>query len=99
MPRRKKNAAKVKLPRQRPIGADGRCWLTGKLGYRTLARAEAALAEVRERRLANAAGEVKRLENRVIVPAHVCGMFHLTHLTEEEYIAEQKKWGTGEHAE
>lgn len=66
------------------VKVEGRCEKTGKYQYRTMGQALAALLDIREKRIAR--GNTGPMEERVIDPAcEFCGMYHLTHLTEEEY--------------
>lgn len=96
MPRRHKNAGSKKR-RRNTVRPSGRCWLTGKYSYRTQSEAEAALADIREKRLAAGAPE-DQLEKRVYHHG-LCDRWHLTKESDAEYIANREEHAHGDPAE
>jgi hypothetical protein len=90
VPRRKKNAERVNRRIRSAVKPAGRCWAAKKYGYNTQGEAEAALADIRQRRQAAGTPEAD-IEKRSYLH-HICGRWHLTRETDAEYIAARENW-------
>lgn len=90
MPRRKRNAAHQSARTRSPVKPAGKCWLAQKYSYRTENEANAALADVRQRRRAAGVDE-SAIEKRSYFHT-VCQRWHLTRETEGEYNAARESW-------
>jgi hypothetical protein len=90
MPRRNRNAP----PRRRPrnvVRHEKRCWQTSKLGYSSQGAAEAALRDIREKRVMRGDPD-DAIEKRVYFH-ETCGLWHLTHKTDGEYMKRREERG------
>lgn len=92
MPRRNGNAERKRRHRN-TVRPSGRCWQTGKYGYGTEGEADAALADIREKRLAAGALD-EQLEKRVYFHK-VCEKWHLTKESDAQYMAAREEHGHG----
>lgn len=92
MPRRNGNAGSKRRHRN-TVRPSGRCWQTGKYGYATKGEADAALADIREKRLSAGATD-EQLEKRAYFHK-VCEKWHLTKESDAEYMAAREEHGHG----
>lgn len=97
MPRKNGNAQRKRKKLRNTVRPSGRCWQTGKYGYKTEPEATAALADIREKRISAGADE-DQLEKRVY-HHKVCDRWHLTKESDAQYIANREAHERGDQAE